>query len=89
MKQEFIELYDSFKNLDDNNKKRAIIDFLKNNITSMQQINNSMNNTNNFDIGIITKAENGDDLDIIYKLLHVFTEQVEGLAEKIDKEFYE
>ena len=86
----FEELFNEYKNLSEIEKKQAIIEFLKNNIISLQNINNNINNTiENKDINLITKEPIDDYLDVIYQLLHLMTEQVEMFTEKISKEFYE
>lgn len=83
------EVYNSFQKLNENDKKEAIIDFLKNNISSMQKINKDINNELNSDITNIYDNEFSDYLDAIYSLLHIYTEQVESFAEKISANFYE
>ena len=86
----FEELFNEYKNLSEIEKKQAIIEFLKNNIILLQNINNDINNTiENKDINLITKEPIDDHLDVIYQLLHLMTEQVEMFTEKISKEFYE
>lgn len=86
----FEELFNEYKNLSEIEKKQAIIEFLKNNIISLQNINNDINNTiENKNINLITKEPIDDHLDVIYQLLHLMTEQVEMFTEKISKEFYE
>lgn len=86
----FEELFKDFKNLDETEKKQAIIEFLKNNIVSMQNLNKEINNNlDTKDINLITNEHIEDHLDVIYQLLHIMTEQVEIFSEKVSKDFYE
>jgi len=86
----FEEVFDAFKKLNENEKKQAIIEFLKNNIMSLQNLNSEINNNlDSTDINSITQEPIKDYLDVIYQLLHVMTEQVEMFSEKITNEFYE
>lgn len=86
----FEELFNDFKQLNEVEKKQAIIDFLKNNIVSIQNLNNQVNNNlDTTDLNLITKEPIEDHLDVIYQLLHLMTEQVEMFAEKVSKDFYE
>ena len=90
MKLEFAELFNSYKNLSKSEKERAIIDFLKNDILSMQNMNKQINNNlNTQDLDAIINVDFDDKLDIIYKLLHVLTEQIELFSDKISQDFYE
>jgi len=90
MKISFEELFNDFKNLNELEKKQAIIDFLKNNVMSMQELNNEINNNlNATDIDLIAKEPIEDHLDVIYQLLHLMTEQVEMFSEKIANDFFE
>lgn len=90
MKTSFEELFNDFKNLSELEKKQAIIDFLKNNVMSMQELNNEINNNlNATDIDLIAKEPIEDHLDVIYQLLHLMTEQVEMFSEKIANDFFE
>ena len=78
------------KNLNDNEKKLAIIKFLKNDVMALQQMNNDIgNNLSSQDITEIGNVEIENSLDAIYELLHILTEQVEMFAEKISQDFYE
>lgn len=90
MKIEFNDVFDAFKNLDENEKKQAIIEFLKNNIMALKELNNGVGNiVNNKDIDNITNVFAKDRLDIIYELLHLMTEQIEAFSEKVSVEFFE
>ena len=90
MKIEFNDVFDAFKNLDENEKKQVIIEFLKNNIMALKELNNGIGNiVNNKDIDNITNVSAKDRLDIIYELLHLMTEQIETFSEKISVEFFE
>ena len=90
MKPEFKEVFEAFKNLNDNEKKLAIINFLKNDVMALQQMNNDIgNNLSAKDITEIGNVEIENSLDAIYELLHILTEQVEMFAEKISQDFYE
>lgn len=90
MKPEFAELFNSYKNLNDSEKKRAIIEFLENDILTMQNMNKEINNNlSTQDLNAIINADFEDKLDIIYKLLHVLTEQIELFSDKISQDFYE
>lgn len=86
----FEEVFNDFKSLNDTEKKQVIVDFLKNNIASLQNLNSEIkNNLDSTDINLITKEPIEDYLDVIYQLLHIMTEQVEMFAEKVSNEFYE
>lgn len=90
MKIEFNEVFDSFKKMDENDKKQAIIEFLKNNIVALKELNNGIGNTmNTNDINEITNVAFEDKLDVIYELIHLMTEQVELFSEKISSDFFE
>ena len=90
MQIEFNDVFDAFKNLDENEKKQVIIEFLKNNIMALKELNNGIGNiVNNKDIDNITNVSAKDRLDIIYELLHLMTEQIETFSEKISVEFFE
>lgn len=85
MNIDFNELFQAFKELDETEKKKAIIDFLKNDIVTLQELNHFIGNqTNNIDMNTIVKDnENAVDyLDIIYELIHLVTEQIEMFSEK-------
>ena len=87
---EFEKVFNSYKKLTDGEKKQAIIEYLKNNINAMQTINKDINNDiESKNIKLIIQEESNNDLDIIYKLLNVMTEQVEMFTEKISTDFYE
>ena len=87
---EFDKLFSLYKELSDEEKEKAIIDFLKNNINSLNEINRQVNNDLSIkDISNITNVNSTEYLDIIYQLLHVMTEQVEMFTEKISNDFYE
>ena len=90
MKIEFNEVFDSFKKMNENDKKQAIIEFLKNNIVALKELNNGIGNTmNTNDINEITSVAFDDKLDVIYELIHLMTEQVELFSEKISSDFFE
>ena len=81
---------DEFKQLNDIEKKQAIVEFLKNNIASLKDLNSELNNDlGAADIASISKEPSDDYLDVIYQLLHVMTKQVELFTEKVSIEFYE
>lgn len=87
---EFEKVFNSYKKLTDDEKKQAIIEYLRNNINAMQTINKDINNDiDSKNLELIIKEESNNDLDIIYKLLNVMTEQVEMFTEKISTDFYE
>ena len=87
---EFDKLFSLYKELSDEEKEKAIIDFLKNNINNLNEINRQVNNDLSIkDISNITNVNSTEYLDIIYQLLHVMTEQVEMFTEKISNDFYE
>ncbi len=90
MKIEFNEVFDAFKNLSESEKKNAIIEFIKNDIKALQQMNNDIgNNLSVEDINKISKVSIENSLDAIYELLHIMTEQIEMFSEKISQDFYE
>ena len=90
MKVEFSEVFDAFKNLNESEKKKAIIDFIKKDIKALQQMNNDIgNNLSAEDINKISNVSIENSLDAIYELLHIMTEQLEMFSEKIANEFYE
>ena len=71
-------------------KKQAIIEFLKNNIFILQNMNKEINNDlDSYDINTISKEPIEDHLNVIYQLLHIMTEQVEMFSEKISNDFFE
>lgn len=87
---EFEKVFNSYKKLTDDEKKQAIIEYLRNNINAMQTINKDINNDiESKSLELIIQEESNNDLDIIYKLLNVMTEQVEMFTEKISTDFYE
>lgn len=87
---DFDKVFELYKALNDEEKEKAIIEFLKNNIYHLNEINKQINNDySDEDISNITNAESTKYLDIIYQLLHVMTEQVEIFTEKVSNEFYE
>ena len=86
----FEELFEEFKQMDDQDKSKAIIDFLKGNIYALQNLNKQIGNDLDVkDINQITNGDSNDYLDVIYQLLHVMTEQVEMFSEKVANDFYE
>lgn len=90
MTNTFNELFQSFKNLSEQEKKMELISFLKNDIISLQKINSDIGNLQgNQDIDNIASVNLEDELDIIYQLLHILTEQVEMFTEKVANDFYE
>lgn len=83
-------MFNSFKNLNESEKKQAIIEFLKNNIAVLQNVNKEINNNlDSNDINVISNEPIDDHLDVIYQLLHIMTEQVEMFSQKIANEFFE
>ena len=83
-------VFNSFKNLNETEKKQAIIEFLKNNIFALQNMNKEINNNlDSDDINKIVNEPIEDHLDVIYQLLHIMTEQVEMFSEKVSKDFFE
>lgn len=87
---DFDKVFELYKDLNDEEKEKAIIEFLKNNIYHLNEINKQINNDySDEDISNITNAESTKYLDIIYQLLHVMTEQVEIFTEKVSNDFYE
>lgn len=87
---EFDKLFELYKGLNDEEKEKAIIEFLKNNIYHLNEINKRLNNDSSVeDISNISNVESTKYLDIIYQLLHVMTEQVEMFTEKVSNNFYE
>ena len=90
MKIEFDDVFEAFKKLDEKEKKQAIIEFLKNNIMALKELNNGVGNiVNNKDIDNITNVSARDRLDVIYELLHLMTEQIESFSEKVSVDFFE
>lgn len=90
MKIEFNDVFNAFKSLDENEKKQAIIEFLKNNIIALKELNIGVGNVaNTKDIDNITNVSAGDRLDVIYELLHLMTEQIESFSEKVSVNFFE
>ena len=90
MKVEFMEVFEAFKQLDENEKKKKIIDFLKNDIIALQKLNTDIgNNLGSNNINKINNSLIENDFDAIYELLHILTEQIEMFSEKISQEFYE
>ena len=86
----FNEVFDAFKALDEKEKKQAIIDFLKNDIIALNKLNKDINNNlNTKDVDSIMNVSLGDQLDIIYELLHLLTEEIELFSEKISQDFFE
>ena len=87
---DFDKVFELYKALNDEEKEKAIIEFLKNNIYHLNELNKQINNDYSVeDISNITNAESTEYLDIIYQLLHVMTEQVEIFTEKVSNDFYE
>lgn len=80
------ELIASFKLLNDNEKKEAIIEFMRNTIKSMATINQNIGNIREIPN---TNIENSNDLDTIYELLHVMAEETSSFAEHVENTFYE
>ena len=80
MKSEFEELFEAFQNLEAKDKEQAIINFLKDDIGALNEFN-SLINVGSKDFDNISNTEIEDKLDVIYKLLHIFTEQVENVIE--------
>lgn len=90
MNIEFNEVFASFKKLNQEEKMKAIIDFIKKDIKALNQLNIDIgNNLDSKDIETISNISFDDKLDAIYKLLHILTEQFELFSEKISQEFYE
>lgn len=90
MKTEFNEVYQSFKNLNDIEKIQAITDFIKNNVSALNELNKSIgNDVNAEDINNIMNVQFDNKLDAIFMLLSLMTEQVEMFSEKVSLEFYE
>ncbi len=87
---EFNEVFEAYKQLNDNEKKHAIIEFLKKDILAMQKINNDIgNNLTADDLNKIGNVNIENNLDAIYELIHILTEQMEMFSEKIAIDFYE
>ncbi len=90
MKVEFNEVFDTFKQLSENEKNKKIIDFIKNDIKAFQKLNTDIgNNLSGEDINKISNVSINNNLDAIYELLHILTEQMEMFSEKISQLFYE
>lgn len=86
----FEKLFEAFKNLSDDEKVDAIIEYLKYDIDAVGQINRDINNSDVLGrVEKIIDEESGSKLDLIYQLLHVLNEQVEGFAQKIADDFFE
>ena len=86
----FKELFDSFKKLNESEKKEAIINFLNTNNELLQDINKEINDYIDLtQINLITKEPTLDDLDVIYKLIHVMVKQVEIFADKVATDYYD
>lgn len=80
------ELITSFKQLNNDEKEQAIIEFITNNIRAIATINKNVGNSRDFPN---IKFENDNPLDNIYELLHVFNEETSSFAEFVEKKFYE
>lgn len=89
MKPEFKDLYETFKALNDEEKTDAIIDFIRNNINALSELNKGVGNASNEDIASIMNVQFDNKLDAIFILLSLMTEQVEMFSEKVSLEFYE
>lgn len=90
MKIEFNEVYQSFKKLNDAEKIQAIVDYIKNNVSALNELNKSIgNDVNGEDINNIMNVQFNNKLDAIFMLLSLMTEQVEMFSEKVSLEFYE
>ncbi len=82
----FNEIFSAYKNLSDMEKQQAIIDFLKQNVVTLQYLNKNINNSLPIDdLNQISNVEASEYLDVIYQLLHLMTEQVEMYVEKISQ----
>ena len=90
MTDSFEKLFNAFKDLSEEEKIDAIIDYLKYDIDSLNSINRDIDNRDVFkNIENIVKEDSNNKLDLIYQLLHVMTEQVESFATKMADDFFE
>lgn len=80
------DVMESFKKLNDEEKKQAIKEFLVNNITALSNINKNIGNDKQLSK---TNIDNENELDTIYELLHVMTDEISSFAEYIENKFYE
>ncbi len=90
MTESFDKLFSAFKNLSEEEKIDAIIEYLKYDINSLNSINRDIKNNEVFrNVEDIVKEESDTKLDLIYQLIHVVSEQVESFSKKIADDFFE
>ena len=90
MTESFEKLFAAFKNLSDEEKIEAIIEYLKYDIDSLGEINRDIDNREVLGrIEKVIKEESENKYDLIYQLIHVLTEQVESFAKKIADDYFE
>lgn len=80
------EMIDSFRKLSEDEKKLAIEEFIENNIKALSNLNKNIGNNKPLSK---TNIDNDDELDTIYELLHVMTNELSSFAEYVENKFYE
>ncbi len=80
------ELMKAFKKLNDTEKKEAIKEFLVKDIEALSTLNKNIGNDKKLSK---TDIDNENDLDTIYELLHVMTDEINSFAEYVENKFYE
>lgn len=79
-------MIDSFRKLSEDEKKLAIEEFIENNIKALSNLNKNIGNNKPLSK---TDIDNDDELDTIYELLHVMTNELSSFAEYVENKFYE
>lgn len=80
------DLIDSFKKLNEDEKKSAIKEFLINNIDAISNINKNIGNEKEL---LASNIDNEDDLVNIYELLLIMTDEISSFAEYVENRFFE
>lgn len=83
---DYNEMIDSFRKLSEDEKKLAIEEFIENNIKALSNLNKNIGNNKPLSK---TNIDNDDELDTIYELLHVMTNELSSFAEYVENKFYE
>lgn len=83
---DYNEMIDSFRKLSEDEKKLAIEEFIENNIKALSNLNKNIGNNKPLSK---TDIDNDDELDTIYELLHVMTNELSSFAEYVENKFYE
>lgn len=79
-------LIDSFKKLNEDEKKSAIKEFIINNIDAISNINKNIGNEKEL---LASNIDNEDDLVNIYELLLIMTDEISSFAEYVENKFFE